>query len=208
MSSFDEIPLPTDRPAPEPLRDAWRAYQIATGSQPFGVKRQMWQDFLSRRYSSIQKQNLAYGTQWESFATVAYPASLPGDGPPLQDWFPLEAVVLPTLAAAHPFSVLLPFTGQTLTAVEDRQRKLQLAQRILELEKPAHTTFDVKFYWAFFRVGDARLGSDTVIGLGGRDPALLPAAVLGQTYLSETYLAPGHPFDVTDRQVLGRDRLS
>src|SRR5271166_625472 len=207
-SSFDEIPLPTDRPAAQSLRDAWYAYQTATGSQPFGVKRRMWQDFLSRRYSSIQMLNLAYGTQWESLDTVAYPASLPGDGPPLQDWFQFEAVVLPTLAAAHQFSVLLPFTGQTLTAVEDRQQKLQLAQRILELEKPAHTTFDVKFYWALFRVGDARLGSDTVIGLGGRDPALLPAAVLGQTYLSETYLAPGHPFDVTDRQVLGRDRLS
>jgi len=103
---------------------------------------------------------------------------------------------------------LLPFTGQTLTAVEDRQQKLQLAQRIIELEKPAHTTFDVKFYWALFRLGEARLGAETVIGLGGRDPALLSAALLGQIYLSETYLAADHPFNVTDRQVVGRDRLS
>jgi phage tail-like protein len=207
LSIFDEIQLPTDRPEAEPLREAWRDYQTATGSQPYGVKRRMWQDFLSRAYSSVQTLALAYGTHWESFDTVAYPATLPGDGPPLQDWFQFEAVVLPTLAAAHQFSVLLPFTGQTLAAAEDRQQKLQLAQRILELEKPAHTTFDVKFYWALFRIGDARLGSDTVVGLGGRDPALLPAAILGQTYLSETYLAPGHPFDVTERQVLGRDRL-
>ena len=207
-SGFDEIPLPTDRPLGESLPDAWRAYQTATASQPFGVKRRMWQDFLSRRYSSIQTLNLAYGKQWESFDTVAYPASLPGDGPQLQDWFQFEAVVLPTLAAAHQFSVLLPFTGQTLAAVEDRQQKLQLAQRIIELEKPAHTTFDVKFYWALFRLGEARLGAETVIGLGGRDPALLSAALLGQTFLSETYLAAAHPFDVTDRQVVGRDRLS
>jgi phage tail-like protein len=207
LSTFDEIQLPTDRPEAESLREAWCNYQTATGSQPFGVKRRMWQDFLSRAYSSVQMLALAYGTHWESFDTVAYPAALPGDGPPLQDWFQFEAVVLPTLAAAHQFSVLLPFTGQTLAAAEDRQQKLQLAQRILELEKPAHTTFDVKFYWALFRIGDARLGSDTVVGMGGRDPALLPAAILGQTYLSESYLAPGHPFDVTERQVLGRDRL-
>jgi hypothetical protein len=172
------------------------------------MKRRMWQDFLARRYSGVQALNLAYGTRWDSFDTVAYPAALPGDGPPLQDWFQFEAVVLPTLAAAHQFSVLLPFTGQTLTAVEDRQQKLQLAQRIIDLEKPAHTTFDVKFYWALFRLGEARLGAETVIGLGGRDPALLSAALLGQIYLSETYLAADHPFDVTDRQVVGRDRLS
>jgi phage tail-like protein len=206
-SSFNEVPLPTDRPFEESLREAWRDYQTATASQPFGVKRRMWQDFLARRYSSIQMLNLAYGKQWESLDTVAYPASLPHDGPPLQDWFQFEAVVLPTLANAHQFSVLLPFTGQTLTAVEGRQQKLQLAQRIIELEKPAHTAFDVKFYWALFRIGEARLGSETVIGLGGRDPALLPAAVLGQTYLSETYLGAAHPFDVPDRQVVGRDRL-
>jgi phage tail-like protein len=205
---FDQIPLPADRPATEPVRNDWGAYQIATASQPFGVKRRMWQDFLARRYSGIQALNLAYGTHWESFDTVAYPASLPGDGPPLQNWFQFEAVVLPTLSAAHQFSVLLPFTGQTLAAVEDRQRKLQLAQRIIDLEKPAHTTFEVKFYWALFRLNEARLGSETIVGLGGRDPALLPPAMLGQTFLSETYLASAHPFDVADRQVVGRDRLN
>jgi phage tail-like protein len=206
-SDFDVIPLPADRPASDMLRNDWSACQTATSAQPYGMKRQMWQDFLSRRYSGVQALNLAYATHWDSFGTVAYPASLPGDGPPLRDWFDFESVVLPTLASAHQFSVLLPFTGQTLTSVETRQQKLQLAQRVIELEKPAHTTFDVKFYWALFRLGEARLGSDTVLGLGGRDPALLPAAVLGQTYLSETYLAPGYPFDATARQIVGRDRI-
>jgi len=56
-----------------------------------------------------------------------------------------------------------------------------------------------------FRLGEARLGQDSLLGLGGRDPALLPAAVLGQTYLAESRLTPGHPFDVKERQVVGRD---
>jgi hypothetical protein len=28
---------------------------------------------------------------------------------------------------------------------------------------------------------------------------------LGQSHLAESYLAPGHPFDVRERLVLGRD---
>ena len=82
-----------------------------------------------------------------------------------------------------------------------------MAGRLVELEKPAHTTFAVKFYWAMFRLGEARLGQDTQLGLGGRDPALLPPAVIGQTYLAESRLAAGHPFNVKERQVVGRDRL-
>ncbi len=205
--NFDDIPLPADRPAGERLPGDWRAFQTASAGQPFGVRRRMWQDFLARRYSSVPALNLAHGTQWESFATVAYPASLPADEKPLGDWFQFEAVVLPTLAVAHQFSVLLPFSGHTATAEEDRAQRFELARRLIDLEKPAHTTFDVKFFWALFRLGEARLGQDTVLGLGGRDPALRPNAVLGQTYLAESRLAAGPPFDVTDRQIVGRDRL-
>jgi len=114
---------------------------------------------------------------------------------------------LPTHEAAHRFSVLLPFTGNTNEAQEERAQALELARRIVEMEKPARTTFDIKFYWALFRVGEARLGIDTTLGLGGRDPALLPPATLGQTYLAESQLTASHPLNVAERSVLGRDHL-
>jgi hypothetical protein len=47
-----------------------------------------------------------------------------------------------------------------------------------------------------------------VLGLGGRDPALMPPAILGRTFLAETKLAATHPFDVTERQIVGRDWLN
>jgi hypothetical protein len=52
-----------------------------------------------------------------------------------------------------------------------------------------------------------RLGYDTVVGLGSRSPDLLTPMVLDSGHLATSYLAPSHPQDVPDRNVLGRDRL-
>ena len=65
--------------------------------------------------------------------------------------------------------------------------------------------FDVKFYWAMFRVGAARLNYDTVLDTGSRAPELLSPAVLGQGYLAESYLTDNR--DLSGRMVLGRDLL-
>ena len=81
------------------------------------------------------------------------------------------------------------------------------SQRIVELEKPAHTVFDIRFYWAMFRVGDARLQLDTVIDQGSRAPQLLPNLILGQGFLGESYLAPPALEAAGDREVLGRDAI-
>lgn len=97
--------------------------------------------------------------------------------------------------AAHRFTVLLP---HDLTA---EQRAM--VERIVDLEKPAHTAFELKQYWALFRVGEARLGLDTALGYGSR----FEPAVLGETYLADGYLPPSYPFDVPDRMVVARDRL-
>ena len=83
---------------------------------------------------------------------------------------------------AHRFSVLLPVTTVTEDPFE-MERRLQLARRIVELEKPAHTVFDVRFYWALNRIGEARLGIDTLLDVGSRAPQLLPDAVLGRAYV-------------------------
>ena len=168
-----------------------------------------WQSFLSNRYSTIDRLNTAYGllksNQYSSFDTILLPADLPSDGPPLLDWYEFEGTILPMRRAAHRFLVLLPASKQLSPA--ERQERLEIAERVINLEKPAHTIFRVKFYWAMFRVGEARLGEDSVVDLGSRAPDLMPPFMLGRDYLSQGYLVPGHPQNVDDRMVLDRDRL-
>jgi phage tail-like protein len=98
-------------------------------------------------------------------------------------------------SSAHRFSVLVP---EALTSEEE-----SMVRRIAELEKPAHTQFDVRRYWDFFRVGETRLGLDTMLGEEGR----FEETVLGRSHLSEGYLHPSHPFDAAERVVSDRDRL-
>lgn len=98
-------------------------------------------------------------------------------------------------AAAHRFSVLVP---EGLSQAESA-----MVERIVQLEKPAHTAFDVRRFWDFFRVGEARLGIDTALGEEGR---FLPI-VLGRDYLSEGYLESAHPMNITERTVSDRDAL-
>ena len=165
----------------------------------------LWQDFLARRYRRIDALNAVYQTTVTSFDQVLLFDHLPPDGAQLLDWYQFEAVVLAMHRTAHQFVVLLP-TPNTLD-VSEHQRRFDLAKRIVNLEKPAHTIFTVKFYWALFRVGEARLGEDTLIDRGSRTPQFLSPMVLGQGYIAESYLAPGHPQNVADRLILGRDRL-
>jgi hypothetical protein len=157
-----------------------------------------WQDFLARRYRRVADLNAAYqlleAAAFGGFDDVPLPASVPTGGPALTDWFQFQAAALPARRTAHRFRVLLPVPAGTRTgddggAALDAAARLALARRIVELEKPAHTTFDVKFYWEAFRVGEARLGLDTLIDLGGRSPSLLGDAVLGRSYLGESLLA-------------------
>jgi phage tail-like protein len=199
---------PQDEPSAPEIGRAWRAFQISSDSEPYGQQRRLWQQSLVRRYVSLVALNSAHGTQWKDFGEVAYPINVPANASRLADWMQFETQVLPTLAAAHRFTVLLPITRVSEANDDSRHRTLALASRIVDLEKPAHTAFDVKFFWAHFRIGEARLGADTVLGPGGRDPALLPRqTILGQSYLSESLIASDPPPSSAGRTVLGRDRL-
>lgn len=106
-----------------------------------------------------------------------------------------QTTLLAIRDAAHQFVVSLPVvaaqqSGQDETERQNElQRQLALARRVIALEKPAHTDFTVRWYWALFRVGEARLGEDSLIGLGSRSPELMKPAVLGQSYLIESYIA-------------------
>ena len=75
--------------------------------------------------------------------------------------------------------------------------------RIVTLQKPAHTDFDVRQFWDGFRIGEARLGIDTAIGNSGRFVDM----ILGRDYLAEGYLYPAAPMDARDRFISDRDRV-
>jgi phage tail-like protein len=96
---------------------------------------------------------------------------------------------------AHRFSVLVP---EGLAPEEEA-----MVVRVVNLEKPAHTSFDVRRYWDYFRVGEARLGLDTVLAAERRFGAML----LGRDYLDEGYLSAAHPMGVAGRLIADRDRL-
>jgi len=212
ISSSYEVVFPIRDPG-EGKSSLWRSFARAVlgfipSSDP--MKDQVaWQNFLSNRYITINALNVAYALskqqQYDSFDQVSLPMDLPGDGVKLLDWYEFEGTILPMHGTAHHFVVLLPTSSRLNEA--QRQERVAIAQRVIDLEKPAHTNFQVKFYWAMFRVGEARLGADTLIDVGSRAPDLMPPFVLGRDYLSEGYLSPGYPQNVQDRLVLNRDRL-
>jgi phage tail-like protein len=184
---------------------AWEQFSKETlGFVPSAGKDdlKLWQDFLARRYRSITACNGAYGASWPSFEAVPLPATLPPDGPPLLDWYQFESVVLPMRRSAHRFTVLLPTPRSGTSDTDEYQRRLGLARRIVELEKPAHSVYSIKFYWAMFRVGEARVGYDTMVDLGSRAPEFMAAMVLGREHLGESFIGLRHP-QLKDRYWLG-----
>jgi phage tail-like protein len=186
-------------PAAPDAATRWRAFAEATlDFVPAATNADAgaWQRFLARRYRRVGALNAAWqltaAQAFRSFDAVPLPAELPPDGARLRDWYQFESVVVGMRRAAHQFTVLLPVPIERPLDDAERRRRLDIATRVVEAEKPAHTVFDIKFYWAAFRLGAARLGDDTILGSGSRAPELLPPMVLGQGHLAEGYLAPTH----------------
>ena len=164
---------------------------------------------MSSRYRRIEELNTAYGlvgdAQHTDFAAVGYPDAAAGRRGAAAGLVPLRLRGLACRAEGAP--VHGPARGarrQPRYAPLAEETKA-IVRRIVELQKPAHTTFDVKFFWSAFRIGEARLGEDTVVGLGSRDPKFHRALVLGQEHIGETSLAGGLA-PVPDR--VGRDPLN
>lgn len=159
-----------------------------------------WRVFLAARYRTASAISQAYQAQIKSFNDIGLPETLPS-GTELIDWIQFVSLTLPIRRAAHRFVVLVPTQGDS--ADKERQR-VDLVRRIVEIEKPAHTSADVRPYWAAFRVGSARVGLDTLIDRGSRYSAI----TLGSTGLGLGYAMHAHPFDVTDRYVVGREKVN
>ena len=192
----EAMAYPTDWPPQASAQKKWRAFVALVNAE-----RQRWQDFLARRYRRIGKLNTAYQTDWPAFDLVPLPDVLPTTTAAQTDWLQFEKHLLAIVRTAHRFSVLLPVSALTEDPAE-MQRRVQLARRIVELEKPAHTVFDVRFYWALNRIGEARLGLDTLLDVGSRAPQLLPNTVLGRAYLGASFIGETTPASDTDRHLL------
>ena len=115
---------------------------------------------------------------WPSFDLLPAPDMLPVNARALFDWSLFETRLEAMAQTAHRFSVLLPTSGP-LADEAALARQIEFTQRMVRLEKPAHTAFDVRPYWAMFRIGQARVGLDSVLGVGSRAPELAPQLVIG-----------------------------
>ncbi|HYH79732.1 MAG TPA: phage tail protein [Longimicrobium sp.] len=173
---------------------------------PAGAELPLWHDFLAARHRSVEALNAAWkrtGTAVHpSFEAVPFPTAMPAGGEELGDWIAFASVVVPMHRAAHRFTVLVPvFPGED---AESQRRRRDLARRIAEIEKPAHTVVEARLYWAAMRVGEARLGTDTLLGQGSRFTAL----ELGRGALGAALLAWTEPWNTTGRRVVGRDPVA
>ena len=175
------------------LQTAWRDF-IARLQPRLARHLRRWQAFVARRHHGIatwrQRTAGSGGTagNWPSFALMAPPTELPTDTVSLTDWALFETRLEPMQSRAHSFSVLLPISGPG-SDIATLQRDMDLVRRVVSLEKPAHTRFDIQPYWTLFRLGQVRLGLDTLLGEGSRDPQLAPAMVLGQGHIGASRTA-------------------
>lgn len=205
--NFDEIFLPGGTKTSAAGQADWKEFIAETTAS--SRNRKLWQDFLARRYRRIGQLNEFYGTNWNSFELISLFDRLPATDKPLADWFQFESAVLAMHETAHRFTVLIPATlvGNRPETIEEQNRKLMLVRRVVDLEKPAHTICDFRFYWNLFRLNEVRLGMDTLLGLGSRDPQLNPALVMGQSYVGESRLGLPQPEKYSTRYVLGNEDL-
>lgn len=188
--------LPRSWPAEADAQDLWR--EFVTRRLPAGLRRwlQRWQGFLARRYQRMDAYVQAWDAGWPEFGLVPAPDVLPSSPAALADWALFETRLEPMDRAAHRFSVLVPSSGP-LAEPAALQRQMEWAERVVRLEKPAHTVFDVRPYWALFRTGQARLGLDTLLGEGSRAPSLAPQLVVdrGHVGAGRIAFAPATPPD-------------
>ncbi|MFN9695343.1 MAG: phage tail protein [Synechococcaceae cyanobacterium] len=168
--------------------------------------RQRWHAYLEARHRSIGRLNGAWGSNWAAFGEIPIPDRLPGSVAASLDWLIFEGQILPMAAAAHRFSVLLPRRRVDHDPGADAA-DLALAARIVALEKPAHTIFDVRFYWAMNRVGEARLGRDSQLGTSSRAPELLPPALLGRAWVGSGMVGGPPGSAVVNAATVRRQRL-
>lgn len=181
------VPAPTEVPVRHSPGEAWAAY-VALPTRD----RLAWQGHLRGRYRTIARLNAAYGSLWADFDEIPLPVRVPEAEQAVRDWLIFEGHRLPKEGTAHHFTILLP-RRRVDSPLDEEQAQLARARRVIAIEKPAHTHFDVRFYWAMNRVGEARIGLDSEIGEGSRAPELVPGAVLGSAFVGAAFVGGAAP---------------
>jgi phage tail-like protein len=203
LNLADGATYPISVDAGDAVYPQWSSFSISTiglaPAQP-DPGSDLWATFLRSRYGVIDALNADYRSTYAGFPDVPFPSELPRQPQPLLDWYQFQGTLL-VKAAAHQFTVFLPMPIADARDTQAHRAKLDLAQRVVALEKPAHTTFEIKFYWAFFRVGEARLAEDTVLDYGSRAPQLLRPIELGDSYTGSGYLSRQQPCQPRERQL-------
>lgn len=217
FTGFDDptLRLAAIRP-PGPAGNDWQRFVTSelgfTYAVPGDDDETLYREFLARRYGQPSAVNQAYRLDagsalatWDDVRDKLWNTrlrtALPDDGIWLRDWIEFVSRLLPMERAAHRFTVLVPVG---LADAPERQLELRrVAERVTEAEKPAHTAFDVKLYWGLFRVGEARVGLETILGAGSRSVAL----VLDRGLVGGGHLGFVEPWNVRDRFVVGRDGI-
>lgn len=200
---------PISLPSTDPLYSQWKDFSMSTlGMVPAkpDTGSDLWTTFLRSRYGVLSALNAAYRSTYAAFEDVPFPSALPRQPQPLLDWYQFQGMLL-MQATAHQFIVYLPMPLADAQDTQAHKAKFDLARRVVALEKPAHTTFEIKFYWAFFRLGEARLGADSLLDHGSRAPELMRPVVLGDSYAGSGYLSHEQPCQPRERQFLNTNFL-
>jgi hypothetical protein len=163
-----------------------------------------FREFLGRRYRSVADYRAAWAATSQAAVSIddlEWPTTLPPDGAPLQDWVMFVSAVLPAGRSAHRATVLVPIRLDD--SDEERAQRLGRVRRVVDVEAPAHTLVEVQPFWAALRVGEARVGLETIVGEGTRYTDM----VLGRGRLAQAVLPGGDTWRLPDRVVVDRDRI-
>ena len=168
-----------------------------------------WQEFLQHRYVTFSAHKLAYGgnSTGNSFSEISMPNTLPNDGVPLNDWFQFENIARRMYDTAHRFTVMLPaLPGERRDPLEE-DRRVRAGKTNCESGKTRAYDIQCEILLGVVPGGRSAFGGGHGGCLWQPAPELTPPMILSQGFLSEAVLTAGHPQDVSDRYVVGRERF-
>ncbi|HLO03155.1 MAG TPA: phage tail protein [Symbiobacteriaceae bacterium] len=203
LRSWQQVRFPPVQPTRVAEAADWNAFREETfifAYTPVTIAdTAAWAEFLTARYRRFAPLSAVWGNQLgTSMGALKLPTEMPTSDPALTDWLQFVSLFLPARQKAHRFTVLVP------ASFDSPAPDLALVERVVEAAKPAQTAFEVQQYWAFCRIGEARVGLDTIIAPGAR----LTALQLQTGALAASYIGGRGSADAPRATVIGRRGLN